>query len=402
LAETQWAVRESGLPIIFGSKLPGVLSFLVSIAILLRLNTSSVARGYLLFMLPMGLILFWNRSEPFLLMLVSIALLVKERNAGAYLSSLAMGVIGGVASTFKIHAVIYVFAVYLLTFFACEFSIFSLAFFGVGAAAAFCLAYMVPGVSLSAFFDYVRTMGSQGLSFKVLTGNGFFLALLFIPVWVLYREKRLRSLTPRQLFVLGGVAASEVFVAIIAGKPGAGVHHLLPFVAINACIIEMLLESREQKGASVVKLVYASAMVPVVVSMLTVISPMVKGWRIYSEARTELAELGRTYTDLAAGASDMDDYPYVFLRVLLSGPQLDYTAFMDLQYSGVDDHSFAMKLQKCEIMNIAVPRTGAPFSITNIYTGRPLMSDDVRMRFKENYELVKEGVYYNIYSCNRR
>jgi hypothetical protein len=400
-AEIQWTAREIGLPIVLGSKIPGVLSFLLSMAILLHLNRSSRARGYLLFMMPMGLILFWNRSEPFLLLLVSGALLASERYADSRLLPLALGMIGGAASAFKIHGILYVFAVYLLVHFSRRFSVESLMLFGAAAAAVFGLFYMAPGVSIWAFFDYVKIMGGQGLSLQVMIGNVFFLALMAAPVLISLREKGIQSLAPRQILVLGGVAGLEVLVAVIAGKPGAGVHHLLPFVAINAYMMGTLLDAREAKGGSIVSFIYASMLFPVVIAMLSVISPMVKYWTVYSEAKKEIFDLSKTYHGLVAGVAEMDQFPYVYYRVLLDGPQPDYTAFMDLQYSGISDDSFAARLKVCEIKNVVVPTGGAPFAMHNLYTGKPLMSDSVRTIFKDKYDLVRLGRYYNVYSCNR-
>jgi hypothetical protein len=400
LAEMQWVIREIGLPLIFGSKIPGVLAFFISVAILFHLNRSSPARGYLLFMTPMGLILFWNRSEPFLLMMVSIALILSERNAGARFLPLVLGVIAGAASAFKIHGIIYVFAVYMLIHYKRRFSLESLVLFGVGAATVFGLLYTAPGVSIWAFFDYVKIMGSQGLSAHVLTGNAFYLALMAVPVWIMLRDAKVESLAPRQILMLGCVAGLEVLVAIIAGKPGAGVHHLLPFIAVNAYIIGTVLGVREAKDGNVVTFIYASTLVPATIALLMVISPMVKGWRTYGEAETEIVSDGKAFPGLVAGPSDMEQFSYVYLRVLLKGPQPDYTAFMDLQYSGVTDDSFVTKMEKCEIKNIILPKEGIPFSVTNVYTGKPLMSDNLRMVFKERYELAREGNHYDVYACH--
>jgi hypothetical protein len=348
----------------------------------------------------MGLILFWNRSEPFLLMMVAIGLILSERNASARFLPLALGMLAGAASAFKIHGIIYVFAIYILIHYTRRFSLESLVLFGVGAAIVFGLLYTVPGVSIWTFFDYVKIMGSQGLSARMLTGNAFYLALMAVPVWIAFREAKVESLAPRQILVLGCVAGLEVLVAIIAGKPGAGVHHLLPFIAVNAYIIGTVLELREAKDGNVVTFIYASMLVPAIIAMMMVISPMVKGWRTYGEAEKELVSESTTFPGLIAGPSDTKQFPYVYLRVLLKGPQPEYTAFMDLQYSGVTDDSFTTRMEKCEIKNIIVPKPGIPFSMTNVYTGKPLMSDHLRMVFKERYELVREGNYYDVYSCH--
>jgi hypothetical protein len=398
LAEVQWAIRKFDLPIVFSSKVPAFIAFVSSIFILLNLNRSAIARGFLIYLLPFGSMLFWNRSEPFLLFLASLALYLAHQKFGGKFLPLMLGILAGAAAGFKIHGVLYVFAAYLAVVPAVMFSIEALAAFLSATAIVFALFFIPQNVSFLGFVEYLELASKHGISLRTLSANLAFLAVFAVPVLLSFRHRRLNSKLYFSLFVLAG---TELVIALLAAKPGAGVHHLIPLIPINAYLIEGATEDGEfpKDGASV-RLLFSCMIVLSFVSSLIVISPMVKGWKNYSEAQKEIVQFGSKHSDLVFGVSNGDTYPYVFLNVILNKAQIDYPAFMDLQYAGLSDDALAEKLRTCEIKNLLMPKTGEPFSIKSYYTDHPLFSEQVRMLFAKDFSRSESGKYYDVYTCD--
>ena len=104
--------------------------------------------------------------------------------------------------------------------------------------------------------------------------------------------------------------------------------------------------------------------------------------RVVISAPTKTPE---TVPTLVMGVSDLVNYKYSYLRVLLGPGQIDYPAYMDLQISGVSDDALAEKLRRCDIRYLLLPNAGAAFSMTNYYTAQPLFSYAVRSLFDAHY-----------------
>src|SRR5271169_3037212 len=98
-------------PSIFASKLPGVLSFGAALGvtwILLRSRTpGSLTSLFLLASLimlfaPFRLFVYWNRAEPFLILLSVLALLLAFRSS-LLVAGVGVGILAGVATGLKLH-----------------------------------------------------------------------------------------------------------------------------------------------------------------------------------------------------------------------------------------------------------------------------------------------------------
>ena len=81
-------------------------------------------------------------------------------------------------------------------------------------------------------------------------------------------------------------------------------------------------------------------------------------------------------------------------------PQIDYPAYMDLNFSGISDKPLADALAQCKLGYLILPRNGKPFSMFNIYTGRYLFSDEVRIAFGSHYSPIDTRRFFSVYNCN--
>lgn len=199
---------------------------------------------------------------------------------------------------------------------------------------------------------------------------------------------------------ISAVILIEFFVTIIGAKSGAGIHHLLPFIPINAYIIHRLHLDAKAPRSSILKVMYFTLIIPALLTILLINVQMIKTWMDFRKAGDEVQLLDKKYPDLVMGLTDDNNYSYAYLRVLLSGEQIDYPSFMDLQFAGVSDLTMSENMRTCKIKNILLPNDGAPFSMNNYYTGKPLLSPRVQQSFSDLYEISFRGNYFSVYTCN--
>jgi hypothetical protein len=397
LALSQLPVAALHLPELVGSKLPGLIAFLVSALIMFHVSRSRLSRGYLLYLLPFGIELFFVRAEPLLLLLVCITLLLARLRPGRTSVLIVSGLLAGLASAVKLHGALYVLAAWLAVNIELGLSASALLIFGASAAVAFAACFLPPNVSFNAFVGYLRLAGNHGLLLELWLENVLYFLFLAIPLTIVWRENRpARTISINLSLIL----AAEFLLTVIAAKPGAGTHHFLPLIPVNAYLIYKLRPDDGARASPLIKLIYFMLVVAAVPFALATGYSMAKDWRHFKEAGREVAAYHRKYPGIVMGASDLASYKYIYLRVLLGAGQIDYPAYMDLQVSGVTDQSMAARMNSCAIGALLIPVNGAAFSLNNYYTGKPLFSDDIRTAFELHYSLVENGGVYAVYSCH--
>lgn len=401
LAEIQWIFGLLGLPIIISSKIPGLISFLLSALILLAITKHRLARGYLLYLLPFGLMLFWDRPEPLFLLLVSLSLLLSNNYSNVKYTPILMAIFAGMASALKLHGACYVFAAYAAVIIGSGVTVYSALFFVTVSALSFSAFFLPQNVSLLSFFGYLKLASLHGLSLNLWANNLIYLLFISTPVLIVWRTAKAPLETNIKIALILTV---EFFMTILGAKPGAGSHHLLPFIPINAFVIDRILtisRKRSDFGESFVGVIYLALIIPALLTALNIFIPMFKTWSQFDKASNEVTYLEHQYPGVVMGLTDDSEYPYAFLRVRLNGKQIDYPAYMDLRFSGVDDGKFSYNLRKCIIPSIMLPNSGDPFAMNNYYTGNPLFSSDIRHAFSNNYTKSHTGKYYSIYMCKQ-
>jgi len=398
LAESQLPLGYLHLPLVLSSKMPGLLAFVISALAAFQLCRTRLSRAYLLFLVPFGIEAIYNRGEPLLLVLACLTLLLTRAMPGRILALILAGLLAGIASALKLHGAVYVFAAWLAASIELTVSLPALLLFAVAAAAAFAACFSPVNVSFAAFVEYLRLSGKHGLSLQLWLENALYFLFLAAPVAFVWRNERPPRVVSMNLAV---ILALEILVTVIAAKPGAGTHHLLPFIPVNAYILYKLCPTeRVQAAARTLQIIwFALAVWSVPVALATAYS-MTKDWRHFQLAEAEVLRLRDKYPALVMGVSDQAHYKYTYLRVLLGAGQIDYPAYMDLQMSGVTDDALAEKLRRCGIRYLLLPNDGDAFSIDNYYGGKPLFSDDIRALFDAQYTRVDQQSVYSVYRCH--
>jgi len=395
LFEIQMIFQSLGASILIGSKLPGLIAFAISSFILLKIRKDWVYRGYLLYLFSFGLMLFWNRADVFLLLIVAITLFINNRFAQNKYISFITGIFGGMASALKMHGLAYVFAAYLATTHK-NISLKDIILFFISCIISFFCFFLPENVSFGGFWAYFNSALTQhGLSFYLWLKSFIYLIFLAFPFIII---RGIKNLPVLNIFLLIMI---EFLITIVASKHGNGFYHLLPLIPINAFIM-LDTERIKDKKYNLLPILYTCL---IIVSFITVVSdfilPMGKSWQRFDDAKKEVVGISKKSPDIIMGVTDEHGYPYSFLRALLKERQIDYASFMDQQISGIKDNALVENLKNCNICCILMPNKGEAFTLKNYYTSKPLFSDKVRHVFKERFFLSEKGRHYSVYKCKR-
>jgi hypothetical protein len=410
---------------VFASKLIGWVAAWLAMAIMLltprraeRTSAWVAASAWGIYVLiSFGEILTADRSDSLLLLCAALALSCATRLGE--LPALAMvALLAGASADLKLHGPVYVAPA--LAVWASRYplrtrgSLSRAAAVAAIAAAVGCLAPFVPSnVSLAGYLTYVKLASRQGLSVAILVSNLAFLVSLWVPALLLALAvpTAVSRFIRIRLPFLGVLLAAELATAIIGSKPGAGPHHLLPFVVLHAFILRQLIT--EACGRSARRLPIATAVLAgLVATIVGMAAPSAAGLRRLlkfdlqlPQQRATLAELSdfaRRYPGGMMGIAGPESYDLTNYRpwLTLQGiPQTDYGALMDLRLSGVDEAPLADALARCEIPYLFVPKGGPPYSMSNNYGSGPLFSDAVRASFARRFALVESGRYFRVFRC---
>jgi hypothetical protein len=266
------------------------------------------------------------------------------------------------------------------------------------------LAFFPEQVSIINFLVYLQLSGKHGLDLGELVKNLGYLLIIIAPLFYIgICDFRSGAKFPRVLLVL---TAIEGCAAVIGSKPGAGTYHLMPFIPTNAFLLQRLLE--EKRPSTLFLAPFKIGLLALALASTLVLLQLV--WSMYQTysdkygEKKEIAELADSYAGLVLGVSDNQRYSYAFFRPMLESRgvrQIDYPAYMDLNFSGVSDGGFAQALSECKFSYMALPKLGEPFSMLSFYTNKPLLSDNVRAMFKEHYKMLEERNYYSVFNCRK-
>src|SRR5262249_43689225 len=219
-------------PSIFASKLPGILSLgaaLVATSVLFKRTTGNrltslflLASAVMLFV-PFGVSAYWNRPEPFLILVSVLALLVAFSQS-SLVAAVGIGLLAGLATGLKLHGVIYTVPAAAIALARVETlrKRFILAIIGSACAGATAiLPYFEKDVSIAGHLRFLRVALNSGWNPSVFIGNLLFSFILLAPIIVIWlRRKPALSLPDRWLLIALGF--SVAIVSVIGSKLGGG------------------------------------------------------------------------------------------------------------------------------------------------------------------------------------
>ena len=358
-----------------------------------------------------GLEVYWNRAEPYLILIAVLALFAATR-LRPITAAVVIGSLAGVAAGFKINGFLYVLPMATMLLAGAkrprEFTILSA--IGIGCAAIFMSApFWAHPSSVYDYFQYLKLAGHEGLSFELFIKNCIFAIAIFAPVaFVLYWRRPALGL--RERWLIAGLTLSLAITVVIAAKPGSGTHIFIPFIPLCLYATAVLLDADSTKASGIAALVFLLTFIAYFPSFAFQIAwskGLLANAQFERVKAGEIRELLDAYPDAQIGVSDQEHYIDThyskFLSVLKGHSiRVDFTAWMDLQLGGVQESNITRLVQRdsngCNVPTWILP-LGAPFTMVSRYTMRPEVSDEFRRTFYENYKLVHMSRAFQVWVC---
>ena len=194
------------------------------------------------------------------------------------------------------------------------------------------------------------------------------------------------------------VVAAHFLTFAVASKNGAGPSHFIPLILIDAFVIKKYSLARNENSLTlflVIPVVFF-----LVFSLRSNANVISSDFGNMHKKLTEIRYLDNKFPGLFMGQSGSNSNDVYFANFLRQGNniQLDYSTFADLNLNGLDDSSFANKLENCYFDRVIVPNGGSPFSLISPYTGNSLFPV-ARIIFTERYSLITKGLYFDVHEC---
>ncbi len=365
--------------------------------------------GFILLGLPTSI---WNRPDPFLAFLVAVsvwAMNASEDGRPEWGKSVLIGLCGGLAAGFKLHAGVYFLPVVLLHCWGRGFKTFWL-ISGVGAVT-LALPFAFDPFSLvnfAAWFPLVAAKNSE-----ILPAAKVFRYLLFYLAPVLFFMAALRwsdrPLEKSETAYFGAFILSVLIVLVPAIKPGAGWYYFFPFFAV---IIDMIV----RYSASVIRnrAVVLGGVGVLAAALLILSVPVQKRFQRalhWDEARRITAEIDEVMAAYPGATIQMgtgeslvgyNNTLYKPLLVFAGHPYtLDVGVINEASYLGIPLSEAAIgRIENCHTYAWLVPKGEKPFSMIGYY-GNPLFNERFRSAFDGGYAMQKRFQFFDVWTCRQ-
>lgn len=367
---------------------------------------------------------FWNRSDSFLLMFVSLGLLTVVRTT-SWLAILCSSLCIGISVNLKIHAIFYFLPIYILLYFRHKFSSLLFSILASLSLAIFPFIFL-PQVSLKNYMLWLQEFGSQGLSLNLLKGNIVWSIYLLAPILFLFIYFRVINQNEFNIFIekhkyfIFSLFISLLGVAVIGSKQGAGMNHLLPFVPTEAYLFALTLSQamaveKKQIFQDINKYYYCFY-ISLICALLSV--TLVRGTinasklielsiKYQNEPIQEINKVVKSYQGITIGMGYGGDYDLTYYRPILAyhgNPYLlDAVSMMDSEFLGKETPIATLKaLSSCQTDLWLIPKGSSPFELYNYFNQRQVFSEKLKSTFLLNYELRNHTKHYNLWFCKTK
>jgi hypothetical protein len=410
-------------PSIFVSKLLGWLCFWASLILLgvgLRscvgkppLTVAVIVAAVILLVAPYEHSIYWNRPEPFLLLLASIGFVCYVRLSGLA-AALALGVVAGIAVGFKLHAAVYL-APFALGILGAEPTVkrrlWVIVAGSLAAVAAAAAPFLDPRVSLGGFLNYLQAASDQGLSAHEV-GRVVPVALVLLTPWGLLTAVGRRALPARDRWLVWSYPVTVVAVCVVASKPGAGPLHLTPFLPYFAYLLGLAASffDRDAPGRVQPHLPIVAVFMALLLShgptFLNEQRLLVAAYRTYEQERAILKEAEQwyaSYPHAEMGLGDRATYPKTHYRVLgLFGEaklRIAVPSLMELRLGNAVGPNLYALVENCRGKQWLIPSGARPFSMQSYYDSPVLFDERFQNEFERNFERAAVGKHFSLWVC---
>ena len=372
-----------------------------------------LAVGFILHNLPISI---WNRPDSFIVLLVAGAVWAKNASQPGkpeWGKTLFIGVCGGLAVGFKIHAGIFIAPVALAQCMDSERGLRSLL---AAAVVGLAVALMPFGLGVFSLGDFLSWFGillkGKDSPFEFMIPL-FRYSLLYLAPVALFalsygshkKAKGADGLKERiYLFAYLGCMAAAIYVG---AKPGAGIHYLYPLLPMT---IDLSFEfasrfPRRQKavwlGVGAFCVLILALGIPVQKRFYRALHWQQSG-EITAELRTIMSQNPGLTIEMGVG-QDVVTYRNTLNRTLLVLAGHPYTfdsaVVMETSMLGIPltDDTVAM-VRGCSTDIWLIPKNEAPFAMTSYY-GTPMFGPAFIEAFRRSYKIKASFDYFDVWGC---
>lgn len=358
---------------------------------------------------------YWNRPDPFIVLLV-VGALWSQGWQGALARSISLGVVAGALFTLKIHAPAYVLPIVMAELFAARRPFMTASVMALGAAAAIVLAFLPAGADPGLFLFWVGVAVRHGGNLELFILNVAYVAVWLVPLgWLARRHWRNLDRGMRAACVT--LAIVSTLVLYPASKHGAGPWHFVPLVPVAAWIGLGILRAvgagpgrdERSRGLAAYAVTVGLLTLPATAVAQTLVLRMVVDDRELRAADAELRETLVRYGEetVAVGYAGTAQYRVSFLRpaAVYAGHAYlyDASAFMDLTYAtaGLLPPP-PSALAQCPIEVWLIPAGAPPFSLRSVYDMKPAFPAEFVAAFHAAYRRTAQGTHFDVWTCAKR
>jgi 4-amino-4-deoxy-L-arabinose transferase-like glycosyltransferase len=425
-------------PNLIVAKLPSVLALIFSLVLLFlilqttvkfplsAIGTACTSLSILAFGNTILNTAFQIRSDALLLLCVVLGFWgIKTHKSVLAWFLCALGF--GVAINLKVTAIVYFFPLYILFFSQYGFGL-TLGSVLAGLMIAV-LPFALPQISLENYLLWIDRTKNHGLSLQQFWENLRTALVLFLPLgllslqlWVSDR-RAINQLVLEYKSYFYALLIGVFGTVLVAAKPGAGIHHLLPYLPfiIYICCLEIvaITETFSRKKRQLNRgNPLNNATFFAIYSILFLIFLRCAVWQgvfLFSnyygsfshEVVADIQQVIQSYPKQTIEIGYAGNKTYFFteyrsIPVFTGNPYLiDSTALMDMQKAGLEIPASTIEvLHSCQIKIWLIPQGEIPFTLSNYYPPNlPLFSDEFQAAFKESYEMKHQSQYYDLWFC---
>jgi hypothetical protein len=433
-------------PSIFASKLPGVLSGLLSLFFLFLAirRYSTPARALCgtglaaALMLIYASVSFWDHPDPFMLLAVALGLYATTFRtlAGPILLGLSLGA----AVNLKADAFLYFPPAFVLVL--RQKWPFKRILGGMAAAAVTTILPFVAfrNISFPNFLALLKINSERAFEWSLFSQILHWFAFLFLPIiivgavaWTQDAGKFMQFIKSERAY-LGSILLVYLLKWLPASLSGAGTHHLLPLVLIIAFFTAFLpafirIGATPPRLATVAVMVIACAwggacVIEAAAGAYRVLQPSITGDAGAERREDDLKRLVREHPDqtILSGVGSLEDYPGTFSRYILAfaGMPLgvEPNVMMDFEVTGHGRLDFAalvkgIEQERNKPVLFAVPKHSRPFSMRSylphhvqpangrtppVLSYEPLFADSFRSAFDRMFILSGSTEFFDVYT----
>lgn len=361
---------------------------------------------------------YWVRPNSALNFLVSLslysAICVKSINRAGLIISSCFGIGMGL----KFHAFLYFFPVYLILLNRSNLKTFL--FFGFLAGPISLFPFLSSKIDLPLYLEWIQMSKKMGLSYDLFKRNIVMWLSLFAPyligAFILKSKASIDFIedfnTRKYRYFFVSVLVCTLIMTIVASKPGAGRHHLMPYSSMLVFFFLGLYKGFKKMELLTRPLFLSSLLSTFSIFILVGLLRQGKVNSILMESNGRSVHkdiegfIAKNKNQLIMmGPGEKKSYNLTFNRLSLvannSSYYFDIAAMMDMTFTNFQLPDSSLNLiNRCDIKYWMIPKNNEAFEIRNYYNAAiPTFPNNFKKLFLESYRIVEKTKYFDVWKC---